>query len=73
LLCRSCYLTISLMKWLYPVLQAVRHLMECLREARGEEVPMGTARKRSLRMLANISVKATPKVASRKTFRPQVG
>jgi Fe-S oxidoreductase len=71
--CGGCHLTLSLMKWLYPVRQPVRHLMEYLREARGEEVPLRTARKRSLRMLANISVKAILKMASRKTFRLRVG
>ncbi|MEJ5185636.1 MAG: (Fe-S)-binding protein [Candidatus Geothermincolales bacterium] len=66
--CGGCHLTLNLMKWIYPVRQPVRHLMEYLRMAAGERVDLATTPKRSLRMLANITVKALPKIASRKNF-----
>jgi len=66
--CGGCQLTLSLMRWLYPTRQPVRHLLEYLKEATGAPVTYPASR-RSLRMLGNITVKALPKLPSRRTYR----
>jgi len=38
LYCTGCQITLSLCSWLFPTLQPVRHMLEYLREATGEEV-----------------------------------
>lgn len=66
--CGGCHLTLSMLQWLYPTRQPIRHMLEYLKEALGEE-PYHPARLRTLRMLGNVAVKALPKLASRKTYR----
>ncbi|MGQ9536766.1 MAG: (Fe-S)-binding protein [Actinomycetota bacterium] len=66
--CGGCQLTFSLIRWLYPTRQPVRHLLEYLKEATGEAETY-PASKRALRMLANIAVKALPKTLSPRTYR----
>lgn len=66
--CGGCQLTLSLMRWLYPTRQPVRHLLEYLKEATGEPVA-DPAPRRALRMSGNITVKALPKMLSPRTFR----
>lgn len=69
--CGGCQLTFSLMRWLYPTRQPVRHLLEYLKEATGEAVAYPAPR-RAVRMLSNIAVKAFPKLLSRQTYRIEI-
>jgi Fe-S oxidoreductase len=69
--CGGCQLTMAMMRWLYPGTPPVRHLLEYLAEATGE-APYLPASKRSLRMLANVGVKAFPQLFSRKTYRIEI-
>ena len=69
--CGGCQLTLSLMRWLYPTRQPVRHLLEYLKEALGEE-PYHPAPRRTLRMLGNVGVKAFPQLFSRRTYRIEI-
>ncbi len=66
--CGGCQLTLSLMRWLYPTRQPVRHLLEYLKEATGDPA-YHPAPRRALRILANVTVKALPKMLSRRTYR----
>ncbi len=69
--CGGCHLTLSMMRWLYPTRQPVRHMLEYLKEATGEE-PYHPAPRRTLRMLGNVVVKALPQLVSRKTYRIEI-
>jgi len=69
--CGGCQLTLAMMRWLYPTRQPVRHLLEYLKEAMGEE-PYHPAPRRALRMLGNVAAKAFPKLASRRTYYMEV-
>jgi Fe-S oxidoreductase len=69
--CGGCHLTLSLMRWLYPTRQPLRHLLEYLKEALGEE-PYHPAPRRTLRMLGNVGVKALPQLMSRRTYRIEI-
>jgi Fe-S oxidoreductase len=66
--CGGCHLTLSMMRWLFPTRQPVRHMLEYLKEATGEE-PYHPAPRRTMRMLGNVAVKAMPQLVSRKTYR----
>jgi Fe-S oxidoreductase len=66
--CGGCHLTLAMMRWLYPGRQPVRHLLEYLKEATGEQ-PYHPAPRRTLRMLGNVAFKAFPRLLSRKTYR----
>jgi len=68
--CTACLTTMTMYRWLFPTLQPLRHLLEYVREATGEEA-YHPAQRRSLRMLANIILNAFPKIPSRKTYRIQ--
>jgi len=69
--CGGCHLTLSMMRWLYPTRQPVRHMLEYLKEAMGEE-PYHPAPRRTLRMLGNVGVNALPQLLSRKTYRIEI-
>jgi Fe-S oxidoreductase len=69
--CGGCHLTLSMMRWLYPTRQPVRHMLEYLKEATGEE-PYHPAPRRTMRMLGNVAVKAFPQLISRKTYRIEI-
>ncbi|MDY6793715.1 MAG: hypothetical protein SWK76_00310 [Actinomycetota bacterium] len=71
LYCTTCQITLTMMKWLYPTTQPVRHLLEYLKEAPGEEVDH-PAQGRSFHILTNIVRNAFSKIASRKTYRLQI-
>ena len=66
--CTACLTTMTMYRWLFPTLQPLRHILEYLREATGEE-PYHPAQRRSIHMLTNIARKAFPKIPSRKTYR----
>jgi Fe-S oxidoreductase len=65
--CGGCQLTLSLMRWLYPTRQPVRHLLEYLKEA-VEGASPHPADRRALRMLGKVATKALPKLFSRRTY-----
>lgn len=69
--CTACLTTMTMYRWLFPTLQPLRHLLEYLKEATGEE-PYHPAQRRSFYMLSNIAVKAFPKLPSRKTYRIEI-
>ncbi len=69
--CGGCHLTLAMMRWLFPTRQPVRHLLEYLKEALGED-PYYPAPRRTLRMFANVVRKAFPKLASRRTYRIEI-
>jgi len=69
--CTGCHLTLAMMRWLYPGRQPVRHLLEYLQDAMGEQ-PYHPAPVRTLRMLGNVAAKAFPRLLSRKTYRIEV-
>jgi Fe-S oxidoreductase len=69
--CTGCHLTLAMMRWLYPTRQPVRHMLEYLKEATGEEAYYPAPR-RTLRMLANVGVNAFPNLLSRKTYRIEI-
>lgn len=69
--CGGCQLTLSMMRWLYPTRQPVRHLLEYLKEALGEPA-YHPAPRRTLRMFGNVACKAFPKLASRRTYRIEI-
>ncbi|MDY6795057.1 MAG: (Fe-S)-binding protein [Actinomycetota bacterium] len=71
LYCTACQITLTTMRWLHPTAQPVRHLLEYLKEAAGEEVDH-PAQGRSFHLLANTIRNAFPKIASRKTYRLQI-
>jgi Fe-S oxidoreductase len=68
LYCTGCQITLSLCSWLFPTLQPVRHMLEYLREATGEEVSH-PAQGRTFHMLTNITYKALPKMLSPRHYR----
>lgn len=65
--CTACLTTMTMYRWLFPTLQPLRHMLEYLREATGEEA-YHPAQRRSIHMLTNIARKAFPKIPSRKTY-----
>jgi hypothetical protein len=69
--CGGCHLTLAMMRWLYPTRQPVRHLLEYLQEAMGEQ-PYHPAPGRTLRMLGHVAANAFPSLLSRRTFRIEV-
>jgi Fe-S oxidoreductase len=69
--CTACLTTMTMYRWLFPTIQPLRHMLEYLKEAT-EEVACHPAQRRSLRMLANITLKAFPKIPSRKTYRIEI-
>lgn len=69
--CTACVTTMTMYRWLFPTLQPLCHMLEYLKEAT-EGTAYHPAQRRSLRMLANITVKAFPKIPSRKTYRIEI-
>lgn len=69
--CGGCQLTFSLMRWLYPTRQPVRHLLEYLQEATGAPVHHPASR-RALHLLGNITIKALPGMLSRRSYRIRI-
>ncbi len=68
LYCGGCNISLTLLHWLFPTGQPVRHLLEYLKEATGEKVYHPT-RKRSLHMLFNIIANSFPNILSSRSYR----
>lgn len=68
LYCTGCHLTLTLCGWAFPTMQPVRHLLEYLQEATGEDV-RHPARRRTFHMVLNIAYKALPKMLSPRHYR----
>lgn len=65
--CGGCQLTLNLCRLLIFSRQPVRHMLEYVKESRGEE-DYNPTKKRCVQMLLNILVKCFPKYLSSRRF-----